>query len=90
MEVAYEITGLQFRDAQKVLPDRDDDYLVLLAQNAVQKLSYTVEGGWNTHRSFYDGSVSDNAGFDPAWVLGWAEWPEWWKALRSCTKRDST
>lgn len=86
MEIAYEVSQLKFRDARKTPPDADGMYCVLLCTDTIEILGYTVDGGWNTHRSWVDGSLVKKNAFDPDVVLGWCTRREWFQALRNHVK----
>lgn len=87
MEVAYEITGLRFRDAIKNPPKRNGYYLVLTDVYVIKRVEYTVEAGWNT-TIFADGKVVDDFAFRPGAVLGWCEVEKWDAAFKSYVQKE--
>ena len=64
-------------DSRERLPERDGEYLYQSVYGDISSINYTVEGGWNTHRSPNTGRLcDDNAMENDGFVARWFDAPE--------------
>ena len=60
-------------------PNKDGDYIVLKGYLSpeVSTMDFTVEGGWNSFRTYFDGILMGDNAFDDhvgekgSWIRGW-------------------
>lgn len=57
------------------LPDKDGEYMMQSVYGSIGTILYTVDGGWNTHRTaaglFMDNAISNNG-----YIARWFDIPE--------------
>ena len=71
-------------DTRNYEPIADDVYLTQTVYGDITAMSYTLEGGWNTHRTL-SGELSAESAMNDGYIVRWHEHeepptvPEEWK-----------
>lgn len=64
-------------NSRERLPEKDGEYMYQSVYGDIGSINYTVEGGWNTHRSPTNGRLCDNNAMEnDGYVARWFEAPE--------------